>query len=821
MKRLLLLCTLCLLAAHACTPTADRRPLLCWSVAPDDAGWRHSLTLVNRSSTALEGPWVLYYGSIAPALRAADGAPVGAGMIRGSHHRIYSTDAFEPLAPGDSLQFVLTGPYVDLLSFYPEGAYLVQTDASGAERAPCDVELRFTPYHDRKAQAADPNYPTGERLYTANERFADPEPLGAYDILPSFKSVRTTEGQCTVTEAVTILSDEELADEAALLREQLRDWCGCRPAENGTPIRLALQPAPDAPDGAYRMEFDGQEIRLSAATPLGIAYAARSLVAVLAGKPLPATLPTAVIEDHPDLEHRGIMLDIARNFTPKKEILRLIDLLSLYKMSVLHLHLADDEGWRLEIPGLEELTEVGSRRGHTLTEEHFLAPLYGSGMNPGTPPGSGFLTRAEFLEILRYATARHIRILPEIDLPGHSRAAIKAMNARCARYAESDPERAEEYRLTDPADRSVYRSAQDYSDNVIDLGLASSYAFVRKVLGEVRKMYEEAGAPLPVFHIGGDEVPSGAWTGSPSSREFMLRHGLKDTHDLKNYFVKWLFDELAPAGIRLAGWQEIVMMPDGRTVDRTLPGDRMLSYAWSTLPYNGYDEITYSLADAGCPVILANVTNLYFDLAYSKHWMERGHRWGGFTDAVSSFDVLPYDIYKSLRRTTDGSPEALDALSRGKTPLHPEARANIAGMQGQLWAETIRTPQMVEYLLFPKLFGLAERSWNATPDWAAAPERYGAALKRYYARVSGVEMPRLAARGVNFRVTPPGLAIHDGMLYANAAEQGAVIRYTLDGSAPTENSPVWSAPVPCTAQQVRARAWVCGRASVISELFTE
>lgn len=812
---------LCLLTAYACSPTTDRRPLLRWSVAPDGTGWRHSLTLVNRGDTALEGPWVLYYGTLAPALRASDGAPVGAGMIRGSHHRIYSTDAFEPLAPGDSLQFVLTGPYVDLLSFYPEGAYLVRTDASGAELAPCAVELRFEPYHDRKAQAADPNYPTGERLYAANERFADSEPLGPYDILPSFKSVRPAEGCCTVTGDVTILCDDSLAGEAALLREQLCDRGGCRAVEHGLPIRLVLQADADAADGAYRMEFGEREIRLSAATPLGIAYAAQSLAAVLAGKQLPVALPAAVIEDRPDLGHRGIMLDIARNFTPKEEILRLIDLLSLYKMNVLHLHLVDDEGWRLEIPGLEELTEVGSRRGHTLTEEHFLAPLYGSGMDPDQAPGSGFLTRAEFLEILRYATARHIRILPEIDLPGHSRAAIKAMNARYARYAESDPERAAEFLLVDPDDCSVYCSAQDYSDNVIDLGLASSYAFVRKVLGEVRKMYEEAGAPLTDFHIGGDEVPAGVWTGSPASREFMRQHGLADTHALKNYFVKWLCDELAPAGIRIAGWQEFAMMPDGRTVDRSLPADRMLSYAWSTLPYNGCDEITYSLADAGYPVILANVTNLYFDLAYSKHWMERGHRWGGCTDAVSSFDVLPYDIYKSLRRMTDGSPEALDALSRGKTPLNPEARANIVGMQGQLWAETIRTPQMVEYLLFPKLFGLAERSWNATPDWAADPERYGAALKRYYARVSGVEMPRLAAREVHFRVTPPGLAIRDGLLYANAAEQGAVIRYTLDGSDPTESSPVWSGPVPCTASQVRARAWVCGRGSVVSECFAE
>lgn len=820
MKRTLYFMASGLMLLQSCGATDDR-PLLRWRVTPADNGWHHSLTLVNRSRETLDGPWTIYYGSLGPRLRAAEDAPVGADMIRGSHHRIYSTPTFEPLAPGDSLQFAIEGGYIDMQSFYPEGAYIVCTDAEGREGMSRDVELVFEPYHDRRAQAADPAYPTAERIYALNERLASDIRPGAYDILPSLKSVRTTEGECTVDSRVKLVFAPSLSDEAAQLEELLRSRCDRTAADDGTRIELVLQGS-DTREGAYRMEFSPAGVRLSAATPLGINYAARSLVSILSGVPQRAVLPAAVIEDCPDLRHRGIMYDIARNFTPKEEIYRLIDLLSLYKMNVLHLHLADDEGWRLEIPGLEELTEVGARRGHTLTEHEFLAPLYGSGRDADAgAPGSGYLTRDEFIGILRYAAARHISVIPEIDVPGHSRAAIKAMNARHARYAATDPERAAEYLLTDPGDRSVYRSAQDYSDNVIDIGMESSYAFVRKVIGEIRAMYAEAGAVLTAFHTGGDEVPHGAWQGSPSSRAFMERNGLADTHRLKNHFVRWLCNELGAHGIRLTGWQEIVMMPDGRSVDTELPGRNILSYAWSTMPEYGRDEIPYALANAGYPVILANVTNLYLDLAYNKHWMERGHRWGGYVDIVSTFDVVPYDIYKSLRRRTDGSAAAVAALSEGKTALRHEARANIVGMQGQLWAETIRDTGMAEYLLFPKMLGLVERSWNAEPGWAAtdSEEEYAAALKSFYARVAEAEMPRLAKMGVNFRVSPPGLVLRNGLLLANTAERGAVIRYTLDGSDPTESSPQWNGPVECTARQVRARAWYCGRRSVISELF--
>lgn len=184
-------------------------------------------------------------------------------------------------------------------------------------------------------------------------------------------------------------------------------------------------------------------------------------------------------------------------------------------------------------------------------------------------------------------------------------------------------------------------------------------------------MYEKAGVELSVVHIGGDEVPRGAWSGSPICREFMDRNGLADTHALKDHFVRWLYGELDAKGIRLAGWQEIVMLPDGRHVNRELPGRRILSYGWNTQPGEGFDEVPYALANAGYPVVLCNVTNLYLDLAYNKHHMEPGHRWGGYVDARSTFDMLPYDIYKSVRMYPDGAPVDLISVSSGKESLSP------------------------------------------------------------------------------------------------------------------------------------------------------
>ena len=199
-----------------------------------------------------------------------------------------------------------------------------------------------------------------------------------------------------------------------------------------------------------------------------------------------ATVPNAVIEDWPDLGYRGIMLDVSRDFTSKDNLLKLIDLLDHYKVNRLHLHLGDDEGWRVEIAGLPELTSYGAYRGipvlnedGTISEPDALMPTYcvTPDRNDKATLGNGYYTKADFIEILRYAADRRIAVIPEFDMPGHSRAAIKSMEYRARTTGDAS------MLLSEPGDVSVYNSAQDYNDNAVNVALPTTYKFIDKVSG--------------------------------------------------------------------------------------------------------------------------------------------------------------------------------------------------------------------------------------------------------------------------------------------------------------------------------------------------
>src|SRR5262249_33395425 len=174
-----------------------------------------------------------------------------------------------------------------------------------------------------------------------------------------------------------------------------------------------------------------------------------------------------------------------------------LDVMARYKLNVLHFHLTEDEGWRLPSPSLPELNSVGSRRGHTLDSSAFLPPHYGSGPEVDKPYGSGFYSRADYADILKYAAARHVEVIPEVEMPGHARAAIKAMEARFrALERAGDALGAKRFLLSDPDDRSSYTSAQGYHDNVMNPALPSTYAFIEQVVQDLVALHREAGVPL-------------------------------------------------------------------------------------------------------------------------------------------------------------------------------------------------------------------------------------------------------------------------------------------------------------------------------------
>jgi len=545
---------------------------------------------------------------------------------------------------------------------------------------------------------------------------------------------------------------------------------------------------------------------------------------MLKGKQTPYLLEAVSIRDYPDLAYRGQMIDIARNFTAPENLKKLVDIFASYKLNVLHFHFCDDEAWRLEIPGLEELTAVGSRRGHTTDESQCLYPCYDGGYDPDAKTvGNGYYSREEFIDLLKYAAERHVRIVPEIESPGHARAAIVSMKARYNKYFETDPGKATEYILSEPEDTSRYVSVQYYTDNVMNVALPSTYRFMEKVIQELNAMYQEAGLSLSTVHLGGDEVPRGVWMGSPKCQELMKEKGMTKAHDLSEYFITQMADVMQKNGLKFSGWQEVAL---GHTEEahQQLRGQAAGVYCWNTVP--GSDEVVYQTANNGYPVILCNVGNFYMDMAYNGHPDERGLDWGGYVDESVSFSMLPFSIYRSLRVDMAGNPIDLDNAEKGKTALTEIGKKHIMGVQGQLFAETIRSFDGVEYLLFPKILGLAERGWNAHPVWenlsgVREQQAFNQALALYYEKISKSEMPYWAKNGINFRLPQPGLLVKDGNLYANVAIDGAEVRYTTDGSEPTAQSTLWKEPVKCGSLVVKAKTFYQGKESLTIILNVE
>jgi hexosaminidase len=671
-------------------------------------------------------------------------------------------------------------------------------------------------------------YPDATKIYESNLRLAGAPALVQSDILPSVKKVVAIEGDNVVLEGkVALAFPENFAGEAKLLKEKLTGLYGLEVVGNAS-VKIVLEELLDRKEAVndeyYTINIGDNLIKISAATPHGIFNGTQTLLSMLKGKQTPYLLEAVSIRDYPDLAYRGQMIDIARNFTAPENLKKLVDIFASYKLNVLHFHFCDDEAWRLEIPGLEELTAVGSRRGHTTDESQCLYPCYDGGYDPDAKTvGNGYYSREEFIDLLKYAAERHVRIVPEIESPGHARAAIVSMKARYNKYFETDPGKATEYILSEPEDTSRYVSVQYYTDNVMNVALPSTYRFMEKVIQELNAMYQEAGLSLSTVHLGGDEVPRGVWMGSPKCQELMKEKGMTKAHDLSEYFITQMADVMQKNGLKFSGWQEVAL---GHTEEahQQLRGQAAGVYCWNTVP--GSDEVVYQTVNNGYPVILCNVGNFYMDMAYNGHPDERGLDWGGYVDESVSFSMLPFSIYRSLRVDMAGNPIDLDNAEKGKTALTEIGKKHIMGVQGQLFAETIRSFDGVEYLLFPKILGLAERGWNAHPVWenlsgVREQQAFNQALALYYEKISKSEMPYWAKNGINFRLPQPGLLVKDGNLYANVAIDGAEVRYTTDGSEPTAQSTLWKEPVKCGSLVVKAKTFYQGKESLTIILNVE
>lgn len=767
------------------------------------------LTLTNIGKETLPSSgWTLYFNAANPRSLSEDINTIKVELINGDFFKATPLKSFKGLQSGKSETVHLLSRNLIKRTDFPRGFYIA-FDSRPSDGVPVPYEA-VTAINYKDQQKA-----ISEKTFAANEEIEDIPVAILSPIFPTPLSAKKTKDNFTISKQTKIITDTAFNQEAGYLLEEIEKACDFKPLMGTIEKQniIVLQKLALSSRSAYKLQITSSAIIIGASGNEGIFYGIQSLknlfpAATWSAKQESISIAGLEVTDAPRFPHRAFMMDIARNFQPKKEILKVIDMISSYKMNVLHMHFNDDEGWRIEIPGLPELTEIGAKRGHTLTEKDNLVPSYGSGPNVNANSGSGYLSKADFVEILKYATTRHVRVIPEFETPGHARAAIKSMDARYEKLLTAgDKAGAEKYLLRDIDDKSVYRSVQGWNDNVINPALPSVYTFMEKLTDEMITMYTEANAPLTTIHFGGDEVPAGVWEKSPAVASLLKKDtSVKSVDEVWHYYFKNINKLLKSRNLYLSGWEEIGLkkaLVNGQkqmVLDTRFANENFHADVWNNLSPN--EDLAYKLANAGYKVVLTNVTNMYIDLSYNKNFEEPGQYWGGYVDIDKLFRFIPFNFYKNQTEDERGNPLKADHFA-GKETLTEKGKLNIVGIQAPLWSEVITTESQLEYLMLPKLLGIAERSWAASPEWAEesdakkSQELYKYAWSEFVNVVAKKELPRLDhyAGGFRYRIPEPGVTMRDDKVLANTQLPGFEIRYTTDGSIPTRNSKLYSAPI--------------------------
>ena len=787
-----------------------------------DGKTRHTATFsfTNKGEQRLgDKGWALYWNQ-APRMVTGNSGKLRVENLGGDFYRLTPLKGFS-LRPGQTVAMSYTSDsWLIKESDGPRGLFFARQRGETEETVVVsDFSLQpFTrPEQYNRSPADQAPMPDAEWLFAQNERLSM-LPTTKYDpFLPAPAKWEALLGEYVLPEKPRISCPVALADEARYLANELYNRFGIAafPQINGQggDIQLSVNTGIASAAG-YRLSVDRNSgLLLEAGGDAGAFYGAQSVLALVKknynGR---YEVQACRVEDAPAFDYRGLHIDVSRNFQSKETMLRMIDLMAQYKLNKLLFYLTEDEGWRLEIRGLPELTEVGARRGYLHRDSLYLQPAYGSGPDPDDPAstGNGYYRREEFVEMLRYARERHIDIIPMVNLPGHARAAIRAMELRYDRLlAEGKPEEAARYRLIDPADTSRYLSAQGYFDNTACVCQEQVYHFFEWVLDDIIAMYKEAGVPLQMMHTGGDEVPATAFTGSPVCQAFMEQHPeIKNTRNLQALFFGRVAELIRARGLETGAWEEAVMLyeADGSWKPNPAYVDKQVyPYIWNSVW--GNQDLGYRLANEGYPVILCNVSNFYFDLAYTKDPREPGLYWAGFVDTEDAFSFVPYNLFESARYDEMGRPHNPEVDFAGMQRLTDTGRKNIVGLQAQLWSETIKGRGMLEYYTLPKLLGFAQRAWEGQPYWSGQGEAARqAAWNRFMNTVARVELPRLDSwkGGFNYRLPPPGVRLADGKIKMNTAYPGYTIRFTTDGSEPGPQSRRYTGPFTHTGVQIKA-----------------
>lgn len=588
-------------------------------------------------------------------------------------------------------------------------------------------------------------------------------------LIPQPVAMKVKEGDTFLLASdATIAAVGEAAKEAETLAKQLRAATGyALPVTNSEAgsIKLVLDAKQAEVLGkeGYRLESTGKGVKIVAATPAGLFYGGQTLRQLLppqSASPKAVSgvkwmVPAVSIEDQPRFVWRGFMLDESRQFFGMDYVKRLLDNMAAHKLNIFHWHLTDDEGWRVEIKALPKLTEIGAWRG---TE----CPLPDV-RNENHKRYGGFYTQEQIREIVAYAKERHIEIMPEIDLPGHARAIVTA------------------YPETLPIKEGGGVSAQGFSGNVISPARPEALAIVDKIYDELAGLF-----PFEYIHVGGDEVNHGSWKECPQIKELMEKEGLKNLHQVQVHFTKRLEGVVAKHGKKLFGWNEI-------QDDKLDKGTGIMSWTGTGPGYHA--------AKKGFPVVMIPGPHCYFDMGYGGATGEPpSHSWAGDVSVARSYSFDPLG---------DGG------------DLPNDVKGRILGVQGAMWAEFVKPwkgdfvefktyGEHADYKIWPRLAAISEIGW--TPQEKRNYDDFSSRMDLDYYR-------RFEANGTNFRIPlPDAVTLKAGWIQIKGPFPGADVRYTFDGSVPTDKSPRYEKPFALDGRdpgRLRVRTFIDGRGSTM------
>ena len=508
---------------------------------------------------------------------------------------------------------------------------------------------------------------------------------------------------------------------------------------------------------SYKLEITSKRITIHAADVQGFFYALQSIrqllpAAIEGGQgvaDIDWIVPAVTITDQPRFGYRGLLVDVARFFSPKENLLRIIDCMAMLKLNKLHFHLTDDNGWRIEIKKYPELTEIGSRRvdrpGKSFPDRR----------NPrqGEPTvEKGYYTQDEIREIVAYAQERHIEVIPEIEMPAHSNAALAAYPLLACPVVNK-------YIGVLPG------LGGENADVIFCAGNDSVFTFLQDVLDEVLELF-----PSKYIHLGGDEARKTHWEVCPLCQARMEQEKLANEEELQGYFMGRVARYVQSKGREVIGWDELT--------NATIPDDFII------LGWQKYGEAAVKAAELGHRFIMTPARIMYLIRYQGPQW----------------FEPLTYFGNNTLKDVYDYEPVQKD-WSQHTVSL-------LMGVQACMWTEFCNAPEDVDYLLFPRLSALAEVAWTKPErkNWKS----YLTAMDRFneHLAAKGIVYAR-SMYNIQQTVTPKNGRLE---VKLDCIRPDVEVRYTMDGSLPTAQSTLYTKPLMLTATKtIKAATFAAGK----------